>query len=128
MLDWGSGAASCHSHRPPEIRLPCPQEGGSGSRARGTERPIAGGLATPALLAQVLISRYSDHTPLYRQPQIFARHSVDLNRSTLAGWVGCACWRLKALRERLRRNVLASDHCLLTARRFSCSIRVTDQQ
>ena len=62
------------------------------AQAPAPERPIAGGLATPALLAQVLVSKYCDHTPLYRQSQIFARHGVDLERSTLAGWVGGACW------------------------------------
>ena len=79
-------------------------------QAAAPERPIAGGLATPALLAQVLISKYCDHTPLYRQSQIFARHGVDLSRSTLAGWVGGACWWLEALHERLCKNVFASDH------------------
>jgi transposase len=74
------------------------------------ERVIAGGLATPALLAQVLVSKYCDHTPLYRQSQIFARHGVDLCRSTLAGWVGGACRWLEALHERLCKNVFASDH------------------
>jgi transposase len=76
-------------------------------QAAAPERPIAGGLATPALLAQVLISKYCDHTPLYRQSQIFARHGVDLSRSTLAGWVGGACWWLEALHERLCKNLFA---------------------
>ena len=79
-------------------------------QAAAPERLIAGGLATPALLAQVLVSKYCDHTPLYRQSQIFARHGVDLPRSTLAGWVGGACWWLEALHERLCKNVFASDH------------------
>ena len=80
------------------------------AQAPAAERPIAGGLATPALLAQVLVSKYCDHTPLYRQSQIFARHEVELPRSTLAGWVGGACCWLEALHERLARNVFASDH------------------
>lgn len=79
-------------------------------QAPAPERLIASGLATPALLAQVLVSKYCDHTPLYRQSRIFARHSVDLARSTLAGWIGGACWWLEALHERLARNVFASDH------------------
>ncbi|MCP3459704.1 IS66 family transposase [Bradyrhizobium sp. CCGUVB23] len=79
-------------------------------QAAAPERPIAGGPASPALLAQVLVSKYCDHTPLYRQSQIFARHGVDLSRSTLAGWVGGACWWLEALHERLCKNVFASDH------------------
>ncbi len=83
---------------------------GTVAQAAAPERVIAGGLATPALLAQVLVSKYCDHTPLYRQSQIFARHGVDLPRSTLAGWVGGACWWLEALHEKLCANVFASDH------------------
>jgi transposase len=79
-------------------------------QAAAPERLIAGGLATPALLAQVMVSKYGDHTPLYRQSQILARHGVDLGRSTLAGWVGGACWWLEALHGRLCKNVFASDH------------------
>jgi transposase len=53
---------------------------GTMHQAPAPERPIAGGLATPALLAQLLVSKYCDHTPLYRQSQIFARHGVELDR------------------------------------------------
>lgn len=77
------------------------------TQASAPERLIAGGPATPALLAHVLVSKYCDHTPLYRQSQIFARHGVDLARSTLAGWVGGACWWLEALHGRLATNVFA---------------------
>ncbi|MGH7025578.1 MAG: IS66 family transposase [Caulobacteraceae bacterium] len=79
-------------------------------QAPAPERVIAGGLATPALLAQVLVSKYCDHTPLYRQSRIFARLGVDVERSTLAGWVGGACWWLEALHDRLCKNIFASDH------------------
>ncbi|WP_234685198.1 IS66 family transposase [Bradyrhizobium monzae] len=79
-------------------------------QAPAPERPIAGGLATPALLAQVLVSKYCDHTPLYRQAQIFARHGVELERSTLAGWVGGACWWFEALHDRLCKHIFSSDH------------------
>jgi transposase len=80
------------------------------AQAAAPDRLIAGGLATPALITQVLIAKYCDHTPLYRQSQIFARHGVDLARSTLAGWVGGACWWLDALQDRLCRNVFAAGH------------------
>src|SRR5208282_2875028 len=53
-------------------------------------RPIDRGLARPGLLAHVLVSKYADHLPLYRQSQMYAREGVDLDRSTLAGWVGAA--------------------------------------
>jgi transposase len=73
------------------------------------ERPIAKGLATPALLAHVLVSKYCDHLPLYRQSQIFARQAVELDRSTLANWVGGAVWWLEPLRARLAEHLFASQ-------------------
>jgi len=78
-------------------------------QAPAPERPIAKGMATPALLAHVLISKYCDHTPLYRQSQIFARHGVEIARSSLANWVGGACWWLEPLQSRLASHVFASD-------------------
>src|SRR5262245_11035221 len=78
-------------------------------QAPAPERPIAKGLATPGLLAHVLVSKYCDHLPLYRQSQIFARQGVDLNRSTLASWVGGAAWWLEALHARLVDHVFASE-------------------
>src|ERR1700682_5782254 len=86
-----------------------------GCRACGTihqapapERPIAKGLASPGLLAHVLVAKYCDHLPLYRQSQIFARHGVELDRSTLANWVGGACWWLEPLQARLAAHVFGS--------------------
>lgn len=107
MLDWVPARVRVvRIHRPKYACRKC----GTVSQAAAAERPIAGGLATPALLAQVLVSKYCDHTPLYRQSQIFARHGVELERSTLAGWVGGACWWLDALHDLLCKNVFASDH------------------
>jgi transposase len=65
-------------------------------------------MASPALLAHVLVSKYCDHTPLYRQSQIFARHGVEIERSTLANWVGGACWWLEPLQARLAAHVFGS--------------------
>src|SRR6202023_3917916 len=50
-------------------------------------RLIEGGMPTEATIAQVLVSKYADHLPLYRQAQIYARQGFDLDRSTLADWV-----------------------------------------
>ena len=50
-------------------------------------RPIERGRPGPGLLAHVLVNKYADHLPLYRQSQIFDREGLDLDRSTLAGWV-----------------------------------------
>jgi len=57
-------------------------------QAPAPSRPIARGLAGPGFLAHVLVSKYCDHLPLYRQCQIYARDGLDLDRSTLADWVG----------------------------------------
>ena len=64
-------------------------------------RLIEGGMPTEATIAQVLVSKYADHLPLYRQAQIYARQGIDLDRSTLADWVGHAAWHLRPLQERL---------------------------
>lgn len=51
---------------------------------------VEGGIPTEALIAQMLVAKYADHLPLYRQAQIYARQGVQLERSTLADWVGRA--------------------------------------
>ena len=71
-------------------------------------RPIDRGLPGPGLLAQVLVSKYADHQPLYRQSQIYAREGVDLDRSTLAGWVGAASELLAPLVDEISKHVLAA--------------------
>jgi len=58
------------------------------SQAPMPSRPIERGRPGPGLLAHVLVSKYADHLPLYRQSQIYAREGVDLDRSTMADWVG----------------------------------------
>ncbi|MGN6377308.1 MAG: IS66 family transposase [Sphingomonas sp.] len=77
-------------------------------QAPAPARIIEGGIPTEALIAQVLVAKYADHLPLYRQAQIYARQGIQLDRSTLADWVGRAAWYLRPLRdhilERLRRS------------------------
>jgi transposase len=74
---------------------------------------IEGGLPTEALIAQVLVSKYADHLPLYRQAQIFARSGVLLDRSTLAGWSGAAGYHLSPLTRRLAQILKASGHLFM---------------
>jgi Transposase IS66 family/Transposase C of IS166 homeodomain len=50
--------------------------------------PVPRGRAGPGLLAHVVVSKFADHLPLYRQSRIYAREGVDLSRSTLADWLG----------------------------------------
>jgi transposase len=72
-------------------------------------RPISRGLAGPGLLAHVLVAKYCDHLPLYRQAQIYAREGVELERSTMADWVAGCFHLLEPLVEALARHVMAAD-------------------
>src|ERR1700758_1833592 len=78
-------------------------------QAPAPSRPIARGLAGPGLLAHVLVSKYADHLPLYRQCEIYERHGIELERSTLADWVGGTSALLEPLVEVLRRYVMAAS-------------------
>lgn len=71
--------------------------------------PIERGRPGPGLLAHVLVAKYADHLPLYRQSGIYAREGVDIERSTLADWVGRSAALLDPLVARLRQEVIASD-------------------
>ena len=77
--------------------------------APAPSRPIARGLAGPGLLAHVLVSKYADHCPLYRQAEIYARQGVELDRSTLAGWVGATSELLTPLVDAVRCHVLGAS-------------------
>jgi transposase len=77
-------------------------------QAPAATRLIDGGLPTEAMVAHVLVSKYLDHLPLYRQAQIYARQGIRLDRSTLARWVGRAAWWLKPLHERLVAEIMGS--------------------
>ena len=77
-------------------------------QASAPSRPIERGLAGPGLLAHVLVSKYADHLPLYRQSQIYAREGLELDRSTLADWVGGASALLAPLVQALVRYVLST--------------------
>jgi transposase len=70
---------------------------------------IARGRAGPGLLAHIIVSKFDDHLPLYRQAEIYAREGVDLETSTLSGWVGATAAALSPLVEVLRYDVLESD-------------------
>jgi transposase len=77
-------------------------------QAPAPSRPIDRGLAGPGLLAHVLVSKYADHLPLYRQSEIYAREGVDLDRSTLTGWVGATSDLLDPLVESVRVHVMSA--------------------
>jgi transposase len=106
MLDFVPGYFKVLRHVRPKlscghcarvIQLPAPS------------RPIARGIPAPGLLAQVLAAKYADHCPLYRQQAIYERAGVDLERATLADWVGAAARLLAPLVEGIGRYVLAAE-------------------
>jgi transposase len=78
-------------------------------QAAAPSRPIERGVAGPGLLAHVLVSKYCDHLPLYRQSEMYARQDVELERSTLADWVGGSAHLFQPLVEALRRYVMAAS-------------------
>jgi len=76
-------------------------------QAPAPSRPIPKSIAAAGLLAHVAVSKYLDHLPLYRQSEIYARQGVDLERSTMAGWVGAISDLVKPLVDEIGRYVVA---------------------
>ena len=79
------------------------------TQAPAPARLIEGALPTEGAIAHVLISKYADHCPLYRQAQIYARSGLKLDRSTLAGWVGKAAFHLGPVYDRLKAALKTSS-------------------
>ena len=71
---------------------------------------IEGALPTEGMIAHVLVSKFADHLPLYRQAQIYARSGIELHRSTLADWVGKASFHLRPVYECLKAELKTSNH------------------
>ena len=72
------------------------------------EKPIARGIAGPGLIAQIVVSKFGDHLPLYRQEDIFVRHGLHIARSTLCDWVSAAAELLEPLYKLQRKRVIQS--------------------
>jgi transposase len=77
-------------------------------QAEAPSRPIERSFAGAGLLAHILTAKYADHLPLYRQASIYAREGVELDRSTLAEWVGGCTRLIEPLTEALARYVFAA--------------------
>jgi len=77
--------------------------------APAPDHAIARGRAGAGLLAHIVVSKYDDHLPLYRQAEIFARQGINLETSTLSGWVGATSAALAPLIDALAADVMASD-------------------
>jgi transposase len=100
------------THRPKYACRDCEKNGADDVagviQAPAPARLIVGGLPTEALVAQVVVSKHADHLPLYRQAQILAREGVEIERSTLAHWVGAAAAELQPLHSHLVDQLKAS--------------------
>jgi transposase len=100
------------THRPKYACRSCENNGADNVagvvQAPAPARLIVGGLPTEALIAQVVVSKHADHLPLYRQAQILTRQGVEIERSTLAHWVGAAAAELQPLHDHLVRQLKAS--------------------
>ncbi len=86
-------------------------------QAPAPARLIPGGIPTEAMVAQVLVSKYADHLPLYRQAQIYSRQGIDLDRSTLADWVGRAAFELRPLHAALLADLKRSTKLFMNETR-----------
>ena len=91
-------------------------------QAAAPERLIRAGLPTEAMVAHVLVSKYAWHLPLYRQAQILLAQGIEIDRSTLAFWVGYAAAELMPLWRRLREILLGSPRLFVDETRARCSI------
>jgi transposase len=79
------------------------------TQAPAPAMPTPRGRATPATLAHLLVSKYCDHLPLYRQSEIYAREGLEIDRSTLGDWVGQAAWLLDPVVAQIRQHVFAAE-------------------
>ena len=84
------------------------------------------GIPTAGLLAQVLVAKYADHLPLYRQEGIFARAGMALPRSTLGAWVGVCGVQLQPLVDALKDEILS--HTVLHADETPVAIQARQQE
>ena len=105
QLDYVPGHWRVIRHQRPEKACTCCD---CIVQAAAPSRPIDRGMPGPGLLAHVLVSKFCDHLPLYRQSVIYARDGVELSRSALADWVGQCSALLRPLVEVIRRYVMAA--------------------
>jgi hypothetical protein len=82
-------------------------------QAHAPEHVVPGGLPTEALIAQVIVSKFGDHLPFYRQAGIYKRQGIALDRATLGNWVGRACFHLRPIVEHMRERLKAADRVFM---------------
>ncbi len=105
VLEYVPGSFRVVRHVRPKLACSCCD---AISQAPAPALPVPRGRAGPGLLAHVVVSKFADHLPLYRQSRIYAREGIDLSRSTLADWLGHVSWLLAPLVERIADHAMAS--------------------
>jgi transposase len=106
VLEYVPGAFHVIRHVRPKLSCRACE---SIAQAPAPELPIQRGLAGPGLLAHVLVAKYCDHLPLYRQAEIYARDGIDLDRSTMADWVGQTAALMRPLVGAVGAHVMAAE-------------------
>jgi transposase len=106
QLDYQPGKVFVYKHIYPKYACSCCKDGVTSAPPAAS--PIAGGLAGPGLLAYVIVNKFSDHLPLYRQQDVFSRHGIFLARSTLSDWLAQCARGLQPLVELMRKQLLLS--------------------
>ncbi|MGY4362930.1 transposase [Bradyrhizobium sp. i1.3.6] len=82
-------------------------------QAHAPEHVVPSGLPTEAAIAHVIVSKFGDHTPFYRQAEIYARQGIRLDRATLGNWSGRACFHLQPIADHMRRRLAMADRLFM---------------
>jgi transposase len=106
VLEYVPASFRVVRHVRPRFACQC---GGCIAQASAPSRPIARSFAGAGLLAHIMVAKYGDHLPLYRQQQIYAREGVELSDSTLGDWVGACHQLLRPLMHALHQYVFSAD-------------------
>jgi transposase len=91
----------------------CRRCSASVAQAHAPEHVVPGGLPTEALIAQIIVAKFGDHLPFYRQSEIYGRQGIHLDRATLGNWAGRACFHLKPIAERMCTHLSAADRLFM---------------
>jgi transposase len=94
-------------------RYACRRCSGAVVQAHAPEHVVPGGLPTEALIAQVIVSKFGDHLPFYRQADIYTRQGITLDRATLGNWAGRACFHLQPIADHMRQHLAAADRIFM---------------
>jgi transposase len=91
----------------------CRRCSGAVAQAHAPEHVVPGGLPTEALIAQVIVAKFGDHLPFYRQAEIYARQGIALDRATLGNWAGRACFHLKPVTDHMSKCLASADRLFM---------------